>query len=46
MDIQENEEITQSISIPYFIINKKNLQIIKNKTNDYSILYNIRLYFR
>ena len=42
MDIQENEEITQSISVPHFIINKKNLQVIKNKTNDYSILYNIK----
>jgi len=37
----ETNEINETKVIPYIIIKKKNLQVIKNKTNDYSILYNI-----
>ena len=32
----------QSNAVPYVIVNKKSLQVIKNKTNDYSILYTMK----
>jgi hypothetical protein len=38
----QNIQTNETKVIPYVIIKKKNLQVIKNKTNDYSILYNIK----
>ena len=35
----EKSEINETKVIPYFIIKKKNLQVIKNKTNDVNFMF-------
>jgi hypothetical protein len=39
---KEENKTNQSNAIPYIIVNKKSLQVIKNKINDYSILYSMK----
>ena len=42
MEIISEEKTNNSAALPKVFVNKKSLKVIKNKQNDYSILYNVK----